>query len=181
MIKSGRAPDFRDRDYARREPDVRAMVRKAGERAAPRNLFEKYEQVMQDSFRSLCEAVAFIKNKHLYRQAGFETFEECCEKRWGWTRQRGYQLAGANATLKSLPKNVNRLLTNEAQTRAIAEVPQERRVGVLKTVARTGPVSAPRIKAEARGAVDAEIVEPARPKAHTCPTCGLVCTAGSGI
>lgn len=176
MLKPGRAPDFRDREYARHEPEQKAVARKVGETIAPKNLFEKYEQVMQESFRSICEAVAFIKNKHLYRQVGFETFEECCEKRWGISRSAGYRLADANATLKSL-KSVPHLATkisNETQARALKKVEKQDRVKVMETVVKSGPVTAARITAAAtaqrgRAVIDVE-PEPTATVKH-CPTC----------
>ena len=178
MIKPGRVPDYRDRDYARREPERKAVVAKgaAVPAVAPKNMFEKYEQVMQESFRSLCEAVATIKNKFLYRQVGYDTFEECCEQRWGFSARHGYRLAEGNATLKSLPKSVTKLVTNEGQVRAIATVPKEQRVEILKKVAKEGPVTAKAIAEAFRPAepvvidVEPEVKESQVSK-HPCPMC----------
>lgn len=176
MIKPGRAPDYRDREYGRRvEPTLREKA--VAVRPEPaKTQFEQYERVMHKSFRALCEAVAVIKNKHLYRQAGFDTFAECCEQRWGWTARRGYQLAEANATMKSLPKSVNKLFTNEGQVRAIAAVPKEERAKIVKQVSRTGPVTAKAIQDAVRPPVviDVEPTPQTKTAEKHCPTCRCV-------
>ncbi len=33
-----------------------------------------------------------IREKRTYRTDGWDTFEEYCQERWGWTRQRAYRL-----------------------------------------------------------------------------------------
>jgi hypothetical protein len=41
------------------------------------------------------QALAAIRDRRGYRQAGFTTFEQYLQQRWGWSRQRGYQLMQA--------------------------------------------------------------------------------------
>lgn len=184
MIKPGRAPDYRDREYARREREREPEPRKGSAPIArqepAKTMFEKFERIMQESFRSLCEAVAEIKTKHYYRQVGYDTFEDCCEQRWGISRSKGYRLADANATLKSL-KSVPTLATkisNENQARALSEVPKAERVKVLKEVVESGPVTASAIRETAgaqrmRKAEPIVIdVEPEKPVRKACSHCG---------
>lgn len=167
MIKPGRAADYRDREDAIKKPEP-----------APKTLFEKYERAMQDGFRAYCEAIAAIKNRYLYRQIGYDTFDECCEKRWGISARHGYRLAGADATMKSLAQSVTNLVTNPSQVRAIATVPKNRRVEILKTVAKSGPVTARRITEAINRRMPVPIVidveaEPEKITARNpCPACG---------
>jgi hypothetical protein len=44
------------------------------------------------TFVEVGEALLAIREPRGYRAAGFPTFEEYLRERWGWTRQRGYQL-----------------------------------------------------------------------------------------
>lgn len=167
MIKPGRAPDYRDREDATKKTEPE-----------PKTLFEKYERAMGDGFRALCEAIATIKNKYLYRQIGYDTFEECCEKRWGISRSKGYRLVDAHVTLKSLGSvpEVGTLVSNQTLVAAIKTVPKAQRVKVLQSVAATGPVTARRIsEAISPRKPDPVIidVEPEKITARNpCPACG---------
>lgn len=56
---------------------------------------ESCERVMKESFQRFAEAVARIKNKKLFLEAGYSSFVEYCQERWGWTASRGYQIVEA--------------------------------------------------------------------------------------
>ena len=84
------------------------------------------EAVIADGLRSFVEvgrALAAIREKDLYREQGFETFESYCAKRWEFTRMRAHQLmAGAKVA-----ENVNHGLRepaelNERQARELARL-----------------------------------------------------------
>lgn len=171
MIKSGRSSEYRDRDYAiKKAAPSSGLVRPED----PKAEFERRERSMRFGFQMLCKAVAAIKDKCLYKAAGYATFEECCEQRWGWSRQRGYQLAAAEATMEALPENVNKLFTNEGQVRALATVKKEDRAKILKQVASKGQITAKAIQEAARPKVEPVVIdvepEPAAAVKH-CPTC----------
>lgn len=106
---------------------------------------------MQAGFAEGGLALTRIRDEKLYRE-DYDSFEEYCQEKWGWGRQRAYQLIEAAEVKESLPKSVNNCLQNEAQARALAKVPEAKREEVLK-------------EAEASGAVTASsITEAAKPK-----------------
>lgn len=43
-----------------------------------------------------------IREKRLYQQAGWDTFEGYCEERWGWKRAHAYRLMDAAEVIKAL-------------------------------------------------------------------------------
>lgn len=134
------------------------------------NELEACERAITNSFREVALAFEKIKRKHLYKLAGYETFEDYCEKRWNRTRQRGYQFAAAGAVLKSLPDSMSNFVDTEGAARALSAVPEEKRVEVLKKVSKTGSVTAKAIRAVATGKViEAEVMGTTAVK-H-CPTC----------
>ena len=49
----------------------------------------------QQTFVEVRQALAAIRDRRGYRHAGFSTFEQYLQQRWGWSRQRGYQLMQA--------------------------------------------------------------------------------------
>lgn len=95
------------------------------------------ERVIKDSFFSAGEALMTIRDKKLYR-ADFDSFEEYCLEKWGYTRQRGYQLIESWKTLNSLPEKCQPLVDNERQMRALAQIPEEKREAVLKKIEKSG-------------------------------------------
>jgi hypothetical protein len=137
------------------------------------NSLASCERVIEEgakAFHRVVTAFARIKADHLYKEAGHATFEDYCEKRWGWGRQRGYQLAKAGAMLDALPKKCKPLVYNESQARALAKVPEEKRVNTLKKAARSGSVSPKSIREAAREPKVID-VEPEPDKSKVCPTC----------
>lgn len=95
----------------------------------------------QASFVECGNALSKIRDEKLFR-VEFKSFEEYCKARWGWTRMRASQLIEAATVKKELPKSVNNCLQNEGQARAVAKIPKEKRVEVLKAVAKKGKVTA---------------------------------------
>ena len=49
----------------------------------------------QQTFVEVGQALAAIRDRRGYRHFGFTTFERYLQQRWGWSRQRGYQLMRA--------------------------------------------------------------------------------------
>ena len=63
------------------------------------------ESVIEHGLKTYVEvgkALDEIREGKLYRQQGFGTFEEYCEKRWGWTRQHGYLVIRAAAAAENV-------------------------------------------------------------------------------
>jgi hypothetical protein len=76
-------------------------------------------------------ALSEIRAQRLYR-ATHPTFEDYCRAKWNFTRQYGNQVIDSAATVKSLPEGLETIVSNFGQARALAKVPEEKRVAVLK-------------------------------------------------
>lgn len=98
---------------------------------------------------ALAQALAEIRDKKLYR-AGFSTFEEYCRQKWGFSKQRAYQLLEGAETVKSLPAKSQPLVDSERQARALALVPPEQRAEVLEAANASGKVTAASITTAAQ-------------------------------
>lgn len=94
-------------------------------------------------------ALARIRDGKLY-QAKYETFEGYCHDKWGWGRQRAYQMIEAAEVASELTQNVNHGLQNERQARALASVPKEHREKVLDHASTNGKATAKDIKESAK-------------------------------
>src|ERR1044072_7387499 len=85
------------------------------------------EQRIETGLKTFIEvgmALGAIQQNRLYR-AQFDTFEEYCAARWGFTGRRGRQLIEAAAVGTIVP------VENEGQARALAAVPEAERGEVL--------------------------------------------------
>lgn len=113
------------------------------------------------TFVSVGLALEEIRQNKLYREQ-YPTFEEYCQKRWGWGARRGRQLINSALVAESLPKQMGTIvpILNEAQARAIAQVPEEDRTKVLKLAEKAGDMTAAAI---AEAAEKVEGAKPARP------------------
>lgn len=108
--------------------------------ALPAGTLGEHEQVIErglQSFVSVGNALLAIKVGRLYREAGFDTFEDYCQRRWQISRSRGYQLVTAAATVEALYRDLPEtsttvdipvpLPTNEAQVRPLGMLPTTER------------------------------------------------------
>lgn len=128
-------------------------------------LFKKHESVIKagkNTFVLVGMALTEIRDGRLYRQEFF-TFEEYCDKRWGWTHGRADQLIRAAAVVQALPLRLDTMVSNEGQARELAKVPESKRVEVIKAAAKNGTVTARSIKESAKPIIDAVVVSP-KPK-----------------
>jgi hypothetical protein len=103
----------------------------------------------QKTFVQVGLALSEIRDSKLYR-GEFKTFDEYCQTRWGWKRQRAYELIQAAEVQSTLPVECNNIITNDSQARELAQVPAAARADVLKEVAAAGPVTAKAIKKAAK-------------------------------
>lgn len=90
-------------------------------------------------------ALAEIRDAKLYRE-NHDTFEDYCREKWGWGRQRGYELIYAAKAVNELPENVIKKITNEGQASALMKVPPPKRAAVIKQAAANGKLTAASIK-----------------------------------
>ena len=116
------------------------------------------------SFIEVGMALAEIRDLRLYRLT-FKTFEGYCREKWGWGRQRAYELIAASEAARILPEECNIYITNSQRAAAIARVPEAERAEVLEAVVEAGPVTARAIDEAAEKAGRAEAVEAAGPVA----------------
>lgn len=99
-----------------------------------RQTLETCEEKISSSFVALGDAIRTIRDRRLYR-ADFDTFEDYCRERWGWTRQHAYQLmAGAEvaATLASTFVDELPLPTSEGQVRLLTRFEPKEQAGLWK-------------------------------------------------
>mgnify|MGYP001576459129 CR=1 FL=1 len=121
------------------------------------------------AFRDVGRALAGVRDARLYR-ATHATFEDYCRERWGWSRQRGYQLMAAAEAIAGLPLECQPAVDSERAARELAKVEPEKRAGVLAQVAAAGPVTARAIKAAAQPKpAPAERTKPMPPPDHPDP------------
>lgn len=86
-------------------------------------------------------ALAEIRDSRLYR-AEHGTFELYCRDKWNFTRQYVNQIIAGSSAVKSLPPNLETMVSNSRQARELARIDPERRVEVLDSTAKSGPVTA---------------------------------------
>jgi hypothetical protein len=122
--------------------------------ASEKSEFRLCEQVISRHKQALIEtadALRTIRDKRLYRDE-FKTFENYCQERWGFNKDRASQLITAKVVLDSLPKEVITKVSiqNERQIRAISQISGKSLPEVLKKASENGRLSAAKIEAAAR-------------------------------
>lgn len=110
------------------------------------------EATIERSVRSYIEAgeaLRTIRDGRLYRET-HGTFEDYCRERWGWTRDRAYQLiCGAEAS-RQLSALGSPTPANEAQARELVGLAAEEAAHIMRTAAETGQTVTARIIRETR-------------------------------
>lgn len=108
-----------------------------------------------EAFRDVVFALKEVRDRRLYREK-HATFEDYCQTRWGFTRQRGYQLIDAAEAIASLPTECQPVVDTERAARELARVEPEHREEVVRKAAEDGPVTSKAIK-EAAAEVEVDI------------------------
>lgn len=141
MMKSGRAPDYRDRDIGRK-PEARRLPaiphRIESELDVCERGIETNLNAANQSLRVVGKYVTRVINGELWKRGDYLSFEDWCLKRWGWTRQRGYQMAEGSALLELLPADLSTVVVNERQARALVPVKESARPAVVKRAMKSG-------------------------------------------
>jgi hypothetical protein len=119
----------------------------------------------QQTFIEVGKALQRIRDGRLYR-VSHSSFEEYCETKWGWTRQRAYQFITATEAVASLPAKSQPRLTSERAARELANLEPAARAGAVDRAAESGPVTA------------ASIREAAQPEVLDVDATGLVIPQG---
>lgn len=116
-----------------------------------------------EAFRDVVFALKEVRDRRLYREK-HATFEDYCQTRWGFTRQRGYQLIDAAEAIASLPTECQPVVDTERSARELARVEPEHREKVVRKAAEAGPVTSKAIKeAAAELAPEPEAAEATEP------------------
>ena len=90
---------------------------------------EKIIAAGKQTFIEVGKALAEIRDARLYH-SDFSTFEEYCDKKWGFTKQHAYRLIACAPIAKSNPQ-----VTSLNQARALAKVPEKQRPAVIQAAA----------------------------------------------
>lgn len=104
----------------------------------------QYEAVIEkglQTFYDVGQALKSIRDQRLYRDQ-YETFEDYCRERWGFTDERARLLMRSSEvidTLKETPTIVGVLPQNEAQVRPLITLPTEDRIAVWQEAVETAP------------------------------------------
>jgi hypothetical protein len=94
------------------------------------------EAIIQNGLRTFIEvgnALLEIRDERLYREQGFKTFEDYCQKRWGWGRNYANKQIIAAEVIQNLGTNVPKP-KNEAQARELARLPVEQQREIAATI-----------------------------------------------
>lgn len=103
---------------------------------------EKVIEAGRRTFTEVGDSLLEIKETHLWREK-YESFDDYCEKKWGWGRKRANQLISASVVVKGLTKETATIVATESQVRALSKVPAEKRVEVLEKARESGkPITA---------------------------------------
>lgn len=103
----------------------------------------------QQSLGKMGLAFKEIRDARQYRFK-YGTWEEYCKKRWDISHQHADNLIKGAVAIQGLPKNLTTLVVKPRQQLAIANVPPEKRAGVLTKLKESKqPITAKSIKAAA--------------------------------
>lgn len=102
------------------------------------------------SFITTGMALITVRDRALYKQAGYSTFEDYCQERWGISRPRAYQLIESATTVQEMSTIVDTPLPqNEGQARELKGLEPEVAAQVITKAKESGKITANSI-AEAR-------------------------------
>lgn len=103
------------------------------------------------TFVQVGEALLEIRDRRLYREAGFAEFDAYCRARWGWQRARSYRLMDGAKVVRVLSP-IGDTPTNEAQARELVPVLRDEGPEAVAEVWEQAQEAAP------NGKVTAEVV-----------------------
>jgi hypothetical protein len=121
-----------------------------------------YEDVIErgrQTFIEVGNALMTIREQRLYREQGYETFEEYSQTRWGWTARHANRLMDAAEVVRQIGP-IGPIPATESQARELAKLPdpETRREVWQATVEKHGEnVTAAKVRTEV------EAVLPPRP------------------
>lgn len=115
------------------------------------------------TFFDVGTALMVVRNDRLYREE-YGTFEDYCQQKWGWTRQRANQLIASADVVANLAEMTTIVVkpTTESQARALTKLKPEKQRAVWKDVVETAPKG--KVTAKHVQAVVEQHKEPTKPK-----------------
>ena len=102
---------------------------------------------VDETFTDVGRRLGIIHDKKLYREHG--KFEDYCLKFFKMSKQHAYRLMEIAGVRESLSSKSNTRVTSGRAMTALAEVPEAERDAVVAEASKSGPVTAPAIKAAA--------------------------------
>jgi hypothetical protein len=94
------------------------------------------EAIIERGMRTFIEvgnALLEIRNRRLYREQGFKTFEDYCRERWNMSRTYAYRQIDAAKVVQNLSP-IGDIPLTEAQARELARVSPERQREIAATI-----------------------------------------------
>lgn len=93
-------------------------------------------------FLRVADNLMEIRERKLYGITA-DTFEEYIKVRWGWTKQRAYQIIAARKVVDSLPPKSQPVVDSEKKARVLINVPVPQRQTVIREAVREAPNGRP--------------------------------------
>lgn len=94
------------------------------------------------AFLRVADNLMEIRERQLYGIMA-DTFEEYVRIRWGWTKQRAYQLIAARKVVDSLPPESQLVVDSETKARPLVSVPEKQRAKVVQQAVADAPNGKP--------------------------------------
>lgn len=97
---------------------------------------EQHEATIERGLKTFVEvgrALQAIRDERLYREQ-YDRFEDYCQERWGWSRQRAYQFIDAAETTGRLTTIVDTHPATESQARPLTQLPPEEQADAWEEV-----------------------------------------------
>lgn len=129
---------------------------------------EKEIETDQASFLRVAENLIEVRDRKLYGIVA-DTFEDYVSNRWGWCKQRAYQLIWAKNVVDSLPAEGKLLVDSETKARALAPVPPKRRMRVIHDAIEVSTNGKPTAREISEAAVRDTKPEPPKPSSKSEP------------
>jgi hypothetical protein len=106
-------------------------------------------------------ALREIKERKFYMSAGFKSFEDFVDNKWGWTKRYCNQLILDANAINSLPPSMRKLITSHKAAEELARIPETLRAATVRAATEGGK------KATAKSLKKAAPPIPPRPKAKS--------------
>ena len=115
------------------------------------NQLQECERIIEEGYTAFLKvgsALIKVRDSRLYRTT-HQTFEAYCEKRWGFTRTRAYELMSAANISQAVSEISDIPVTSESHAKALRGLDPETAAEVMERATETGTVTATSIR-EAR-------------------------------